>query len=363
MSIEITAIGTANPSYCYPQSDVADFMCKALELNAEDARRLKAIYRKTGIQKRHSVIKDYQLEFSSTKDRMKIFKENALSIALKAIENCLLHFKNFNIQEITHIITVSCTGMYAPGLDIEILHALKLNESTKRLAIHFMGCYAVFNALKVAHDICRSEINAKVLIVSVELCSLHIQKSSNLDDLVAGAIFSDGAAACIVQNAEKAQDNKSKNIITNNTSLVLDHFYCDLIPEGQNEMAWGISDQGFDIVLSSYVSNLVESGIEKFLEKAKKSNKNEDINLYAIHPGGLKILKACEKALKISPQDNFHSYEVMQNFGNMSSATILFVLKSIWNTLKPADHHKNIFACAFGPGLTLESMFLKVVCV
>lgn len=374
----ITAIGTANPNFSQAQSDVASFMSKAFGLNKTEARRLQAIYRATGIERRYSVISDYcepqerhhffktDGSLPSTKQRMALYKEHALPLALTAVHDCFSsnddeHGLNCNSvsntvrNTITHIITVSCTGMYAPGLDIEIIHALNLPFNTQRTAVNFMGCYGVFNALKLADAICKSNQAAKVLIVSVELCSLHIQNARSVDDIISGAIFSDGAAAMIVEsegNREKHSEQRP------NKYFKLDHFYCDLIPEGKRHMTWAIADQGFDIVLSSYVPALIETGIGKFFEQ-NVAVQRSFIDIFAIHPGGSKILEVCEKVLGIRPEQNEVARKVLRNYGNMSSATIVFLLKDLWNH-KETLHNKTIFSCAFGPGLTVESALLQV---
>ncbi|MCW8407492.1 hypothetical protein OQJ13_00705 [Legionella sp. PATHC035] len=144
--------------------------------------------------------------------------------------------------------------------------------------------------------------------------------------------------------------------------FALESFYCDLVPQTSEDMAWTITNYGFDIILSSYVPEAIQSGILMFAEKLLRqlNYSFNDIDYYAIHPGGMKILQACEKALKITADDNQYSYDVLRNYGNMSSATVLFVLKKIWDKLGTQDEAKHIFSCAFGPGLTLESMILKV---
>lgn len=326
---------------------------------------MQSVYNATGIDFRYSVLKDYcknpgDLEFfpndvgapfPTTDARMKIYRETALPLVLDAINNCFASQDNFNKNLITHVITVSCTGMYAPGLDIEIVQTLGLATTTKRTAINFMGCYGAFNALKVANDICKADANAVVLVVSVEISTIHFQKSMHLDNVLANALFADGAGAVIVETSSKHAKH-----------LALDNFYCDLLPQTEKEMAWSIADSGFDIVLTSYVPQAIEKGIAKFINKFMQSEKINfaDITRYAIHPGGLKILQACEKALNITEEDNRYSYEVLKNYGNMSSATILFVLKKIWDDASVKKNEK-IFACAFGPGLTLEAMVLSSV--
>jgi predicted naringenin-chalcone synthase len=364
METAITAIGTANPAYKRSQSEVPDLLAKAFDLKPAERRLLKAVYKGTGIDSRYSVLSDYIKQagefeffpndplssFPSTASRMKIYKDHALPLALAAIANCLDEKPTFDKTKITHLITISCTGMYAPGLDIEIVQKLSLDCSSKRTAINFMGCYGVFNGLKVADAICRAQPEAKVLLVSVELCTIHFQKNMSPDNIIANAIFADGAAAALVEGNPEAEKYFSMN-----------RFYCDLVPQTSQEMAWHIADSGFDITLSSYVPEVIKSGIAAFIGRLMNNvNKSfSDIDLFAIHPGGLKILQACEESLNLTEEQNRFSYQVLRNYGNMSSATILFVLKEIWNNIHKQDHDKTIFSCAFGPGLTLESMLLR----
>lgn len=365
MKSVITAIGTANPRYRQEQHLAADVVINALKLKPAEKRLLKAIYKSSGIDYRHSVISDFcrqpgeyeffpndpEQPFPATAARMQIYKQNALDLALTAIRNCFAEYQQFDQKQITHLITVSCTGMYAPGLDIEIVQSLKLDFTTKRTCVNFMGCYGAFNAIKLADAICKADAQAKVLIVSVELCTIHFQKNDSIDSMISNAIFADGAAAVLIE-AHQGQ----------NKSFALESFHCDLLPQHSQEMAWYIADSGFDIVLSSYVPQAIQAGISEFTQRLLSQNGNTfaDIDFYAIHPGGHKIIKACEAALSLTEHDNRYSYEVLRKYGNMSSATVLFVLKAIWDDVGQGDVGKKIFSCAFGPGLTLEAMVLKV---
>lgn len=363
MEAAITAIGTAVPNYKRNQTETVELIAAGCRISPAEKRLLKSVYKATGIEYRHSVLSDYcqspgnftffpndpDQPFPSTADRMRVYKDHALQLALKAIEECLSKQK---IQsEITHVITVSCTGMYAPGIDIEIVEQLNLNSTTKRTAIQFMGCYGTFNAIKVADAICKSDPNATVLVVSVELCTIHFQKNMKMDNMISNAIFADGAGAILIQAKPCQQKYFS-----------LSAFYCDLLPQTSKEMAWHIADHGFDIVLSTYVPEVIEKGIAVFTKKLLLQHELSinDIDFFAIHPGGVKILQACEQALGIQKEDNHYSYQILKNYGNMSSATILFVLKAIWDDIEINDKQKTIFSCAFGPGLTLESMLLKI---
>ncbi|WP_273198016.1 MULTISPECIES: type III polyketide synthase [Legionella] len=363
MHANITAIGTASPPFMRTQDEIAELISIGFHLDETQKKILKKIYKSSGIDTRYSVLTDYckqpgQFEFfpntpeesfPSTLQRMMLYKENALNLAITSIENCLNSI-DFDKSKITHLITVSCTGMYAPGIDIEIVHKLNLSSSVKRTAINFMGCYGAFNGLKVANAFCQTEPDCNVLLVCVELCTIHFQNTFNIENIISNAIFADGAACALIQGQ------------TNQKCFALESFYCDLVPQTSRDMAWTITNYGFDIILSSYVPEAIEAGIFMFTEKLlKQSNYSfNDIDYYAIHPGGIKILHACEKALKITAHDNQYAYDVLRNYGNMSSATVLFVLKNIWDKLSARDEAKHIFSCAFGPGLTLESMILKI---
>ena len=362
----ISAIGTSNPSNKFSQEQIFEFMKDAHQLNEENARRLHKLYQVSGIAHRYSVLNDFGAgkgsyeffgndaglqPFPTTAQRGAIFQKTALNLCLSAIDHCLSKLKTFDVKQVTHLITVSCTGMYAPGLDIEIVEKLGLKPSVERTCINFMGCYGAFNALKVADYICKAEPKANVLIVDVELCTLHFQKENTLDNWLANSLFADGASAILVQSETYAKEKVFE----------LDTFYTEVVTEARNEMAWKIGDHGFEMQLTNKVSKQIKSGIkgvaEKLLEKAKLTFDN--IETYAIHPGGRKILEVCDEVFGLSDDELEASYNVLKNFGNMSSTTIIFVLEELGRKASAQQSGKNILSFAFGPGLTFESMILK----
>ncbi|MDN5201754.1 type III polyketide synthase [Fulvivirgaceae bacterium BMA10] len=368
MQAYISAIGTAVPKYKIEQSKIAEFMCKVHQLTEVEKNRLQALYRATGIESRYSVLRDYgsgkgdfsfyensdDLEpFPGTQKRMKIYEQEAKDLAYNASLDCLNSLKSFRKELITHLITVSCTGMYAPGLDIDLVNKLELKPSVERTAINFMGCYAAFSALKVGSAICKSDPEAKVLIVCVELCSIHFQKNKSEDNMLANALFADGGAAILLESQPSGQP-----------ALSIENFHCDLLSKNAEDMAWKVSDFGFEMRLSSYVPDIIREGIRKLVERLKDSLSYpiEHFDKYAVHPGGKKILEAMEEEVGFCKKENKYAYEVLRNFGNMSSPTILFVLKALWLDLTKSDDQGTILSVAFGPGLTLESMVLKIHC-
>jgi len=355
----ITAIGTAVPRYKIEQQHVLKFMTRAHGLQGEEARRLELLYRASGIKTRYSVIADYHKTenfsfypdndamepFPPTSKRQEKYRSEALLLSVQSAEKCLAH-SHMNREDITHLVTVSCTGLYAPGLDIELVYKLGLQPSVKRTAINFMGCYAAFNALKVASAFCEADPKARVLIVCTELCSIHFQKAPTEDNLLANALFGDGSAAVLVEPAP-----------SDGTSLEMSEFVCTLAPSGINEMAWEVGDTGFEMKLSAYVPNIIQSGIRKLTDSLSRDG---SYDYYAIHPGGKKILQVVEEQLSIPREKNQYSRQVLKNYGNMSSATILFVFNELFKHLQKEDDQKSMLSFAFGPGLTMESLVMKI---
>lgn len=362
MTSIISSIGTANPDCHLTKEQVTRFMAEALEMDEAQQHQLEVLYRASGIQSRYSVLPDFglrrdQYEFFSKEaglepfptvgDRMQLFQKEALPLAVKAVADL-----NGNLDGITHLITVSCTGMYAPGLDIQLVEELGLPTTIHRTAINYMGCYAAFNALKLADQFCLNNEDARVLIVCLELCSIHFQKHNDEDTMLANALFGDGAAAVLVESSSEG------------VGLSLEHFHCDIVPSGKKDMAWHISDFGFEMKLSSYVPEIIKGGIHSLTQSllGHLGMSREDIDLFAIHPGGKRILQVIEEELSMSKEDNSFAYQVLQEYGNMSSPTVLFVLRRLMDSLSEKDRDKNVLSFAFGPGLTLESMLLKVKC-
>jgi len=362
----ITAIGTATPKHRFSQSAIADFMVRAMKLDQQDAKKLRALYRATGIESRYSVLPDYgktaDYEFyansedlgpmPSTKKRLELFRKHAVGLSKASVLNALNGSLQLDRKSITHLIVVSCTGLYAPGLDIDLVKALDLRPDVQRTCLNFMGCYAAFNALKLADAFCGNDPDAKVLIVCTELCSLHFQNENTQDNMLANALFGDGSASLLVEGKARKGLNLKPEV-----------FRCDIAWNGEEDMAWTVGDVGFEMRLSAYVPDIIQTGIKDLTNRllGGMSKDMSDVTYFAIHPGGKRILEVIENELGLRREQNSDAYSVLKNYGNMSSPTVVFVLKELCGRLNGVDHNKKILSFAFGPGLTLESMLLSVV--
>lgn len=360
----INYIGTANPTFKTAQKQIAEFMANALALNDTEKHQLKVLYRASGIQTRYSVIEDYQrlqdyTFFPNTQDlepfptvdaRMRLYEREAIQLCEKAVEAAIP--VDFDYQQVTHLITVSCTGMYAPGIDIQLIQRFSLRTDVQRIAINFMGCYAAFNALKTADYIIKAQPTAKVLVVAVELCSIHLQKTKDADTLLANALFGDGAAAALLTGRPNEQA----------VSFQIQQFYSDLAFDGIQEMAWRIGDFGFEMKLTSSIPDIIRTNIVQLISRllGKMDIDIQAIDYLAVHPGGKRILSVIEEELNIDKVKNQVAHQVLRDYGNMSSPTILFVMNALKQSLYKSDHQKKVLGIAFGPGLTLESMLMNV---
>ncbi|MBP3045045.1 type III polyketide synthase [Arthrobacter jiangjiafuii] len=293
----------------------------------------------------------------STKVRNDIFAVEATKLFIESAQKAVDACEGISPSDITHVITVSCTGFFNPGPDYKVVRALGLNPSVQRFHLGFMGCYAAFPAMRAAKSFCEADPEAVVLVVSAELCSLHVRTSNNPDTIMGSSLFADGAAAAVIT---------ARDLPGNSPGIQLDHFETILTPVGEESMAWNIGDEGFEMVLGTYVPHIIDEHIVGALEPllanepAVASQPYRDIEHWAIHPGGRSILDKVEAKLELTPEQLVPARDTLRNWGNMSSATVLFVLKHILDQPFRGGNER-ICSMAFGPGLTVETgLFTRV---
>ncbi len=358
---KIVSIATGVPPYKHAQSEICSFADIIYCDNEIDSRKMKFLYRQSGIDTRYSVIPDYSAQpadrqfyektidlepFPNLEKRMQCYADNAAMLSVSTINDCISG--KIESTDITHLITVSCTGMSAPGLDLEIMEAMDLQRNIFRTSVNFMGCYAAIHALKIADEICRNNQAANVVIVCTELCTLHFQKESSIDNITSTLLFADGCAAVLVQHND-----------AENRGMMLKKFYSEVEFKGKKDMSWKLSSKGFLMTLSGYVPDLVKEDFNSLMENALKNAgiEKESITNWCIHPGGKKILEAIQNSTGLTETQLQHSYEILKLYGNMSSPTVLFVLQRILQEFQnnQPEEQAIVFGAAFGPGLTMET--------
>jgi predicted naringenin-chalcone synthase len=268
--------------------------------------------------------------FPSTKARMELYETESLTLALAAVAAIT---PAPDLSAITHLVVASCTGFSAPGLDLLLANHLELRRDLQRVMVGFMGCSAAIPALRTARDIVLADRAARVLVVNLELCSLHLQESPDIEEVLSFLLFGDGATAALVT----AQPG----------GIALGEFSTLLIPDSRDLITWHIGDQGFRM----YLSGKVPGRIAQALRAHEALFRPGAVDLWAVHAGGRTVLDAVEIALRLAPEALRPARSILRDFGNMSSATIMFLLQRWLQTGSTG----NGVALAFGPGMVAES--------
>lgn len=345
----INRIATAVPAYDIhrPFIDLAESM-----IAGDTVRNVfRRMVRLSGIEHRYSFVQPVATGdgawrdaeglyepgyFPPTARRMEAFERYAPRLARCALDK--LNLSEAERRSITHVLVTSCTGLYAPGLDFDVVAHLSLDSAVERTMIGFMGCYAAINALRTAHHIVRSVENAGVLILSLELCTLHMQETDNLEQLLSFLLFADGCAAYLVSARP--------------IGLAIDSFAALTIPESRGLITWRIRELGFDMKLSGRVPGEIRRALS--LDGARIARRDpRAVDLWAVHPGGRTVLDAVEQGLGLPADALLDSRGILARFGNMSSASVMFVLEQI---MRHAHAGQQGCAMSFGPGVTAETM-------
>jgi predicted naringenin-chalcone synthase len=356
MPMLILGIGTAVPPHRIRQADAASVAQQFACETAAQERLFKQMYRRAGVETRHSVVLEasdgeldrrqsfYTHANPTTRDRMRIYEREAGALAVSAARVAL---RNAAVgpERVTHLVTVSCSGFYAPGFDIALIKQLRLAAGVARTHVGFMGCHGALNGLRLARAFLAADPGACVLLCAVEMCSLHHQYGWDSDLIVANALFADGAGA-IVAVAGEARSESVYQVVSSASTL---------IDDSEDAMSWRIADHGFVMTLSPRVPELITAKLRPFLDGwlAEHHLSIGTVRSWAVHPGGPRILSAFEEATGLDRRLLAPCYEVLADHGNMSSPTVLFILDRM-----RLHAPRPVVALAFGPGLAVEATLL-----
>ncbi len=363
MSFVIRGFGTQVPPFSMAQTRAAEAIFPFAEAAGARKRTLQALFRRSSIRKRHCVLleseegeqdawrsfyppaADAREQGPTTAVRMARFEEEAPSLAAGAGRRALAAAE-MTPEDITHLVTISCTGFFAPGLDAHLVELLGLSRGVHRTHVGFMGCHGAMNGIRTGAAFTGADPEARVLVTSVELCTLHLAYGWDPDDAVANAIFGDGAAAVVGSGAPGGPGDW--RVTANGTFL---------IPDSRDAMSWRIGDHGYRMTLSARVPDLIQAHLSSWVQAwlGEEGLEMEDVASWAVHPGGPRILTAAEEALGLDRSRNRTAREVLAAHGNMSSATILFILQA----MQAQDAPLPLVGLAFGPGLVVEAVLVR----
>jgi len=352
MSGVLLGIGTAVPDAALHQTDAIRMAGELMGAKGRRLRAVESLYAHSGVETRWTSIAEggrstyfgigeESAGGPTTGDRMRKYASVAPSLAERAAVDALRN-SGMDAGAITHLVTVSCTGFAAPGVDIELIGRLGLRRSVQRTHVGFMGCHGAINGLRVANAIAAGEPGSVVLLCCVEVCSVHFQYEPKNGAATANALFGDGAAACVVGG--------------NGPGPRLASFGAVLVDDSLGEMGWVIGDHGFEMSLSAKVPLVLERSVGPWVDKwlAEEGLDRSDIAGWAIHPGGPRIVEAVRWSLGLDGSAVAASLEVLTRFGNMSSPTVLFVLERVLEKTQG-----RVVAMAFGPGLAGEGVLIE----
>jgi predicted naringenin-chalcone synthase len=357
--VVIAGIGTAMPVRSIAQADAVTFAQTLCTPADQQARLLPILYGRSGVRRRGSVLLEPAEGASltqsffppcggthdrgpTTEQRMARYAQEAAPLAQAA--SCLaIGDARLNARAITQLVTVSCTGFLAPGIDIALIKRLELPDTVGRTHIGFMGCHGALNGIRVASALVAADPTAQVLLCAVELCSLHFHYGWDPEKIVANALFADGAGAMVI--ASDRRDIPDAWRVAANGSC--------LVPDSEDAMTWRIGDHGFEMTLSPRVPSLIGSSLRPWLVGWLEGHgfTLRDVRSWAIHPGGPRIIEAAAQALGLTPEATGCSAQVLAECGNMSSATTIFLLERLRRSGAP----RPCVALGFGPGLVVEA--------
>lgn len=347
---KILALQTAVPKHYYRQAEISDFYVQHLKLQGKPRERaIRAIMNHAGINSRYSVVEaEFFAEAKTTQERNELYMAEALPLGEAVIQSGLDSL-GLNPQDVYSLTVVSCTGFNIPGLDLLLARQLGMAVNLRRACIFGMGCYGAFPGIRAAMESVQVGQNRIVVMLALELCTIHLQFDDSAQSVVSSSLFADGAGMLVIGGTESELTGP----------IILDtETYCDY--QTLDQMSFILTDNGFRMYLSSYVPDILAANVSEFIERLLQRNQLEtkDVKFWSIHPGSKRIVLYIQEKLGLSSEQVCFSLEILHDYGNMSSATVLFVLNRILKAglVQAGDY---IVMMAFGPGLTMEAILLQ----
>lgn len=358
----VLSVGTKPPRHKLWQNETVQFAKEMFSSSFSDIERLLTVFQNGGIEKRHFVESlEWYKKPHTFSEKNNAYIEHAVQLSMEAIHHCLsrkdLLKRHVDYAEIDAIFFISSTGMSAPSIDVKIINQLPFKETIKRVPIWGLGCAGGAAGISRAFEYCQAYPDAKVLVLSVELCSLTFQHDDpSKSNLIGTSLFADGVACALVVGDRSSYEGASHvrafmNIFATQSNLM---------PQSEDVMGWDIRDNGFYVIFSRDIPSIIEKwlrpNVEQFLKKYSLQLHN--IAHFVAHPGGKKVLRAYERSLQLKPKQLLPSREVLKSFGNMSSATVLYVIEK-YLTQYTGERGEYGLIAAMGPGFCSEQLLFQ----
>jgi predicted naringenin-chalcone synthase len=364
MNVELLAVAVSSPPHEIRQAEALALAQRVCCVDERQKRFAKALYQHSGVETRHAILPlaeadrwapegAYRTDGSlnpgpSTEERMAYYREHALPLAVAAAQQALTQ-SGAGPRDVTHVVTASCTGFTAPGIDLGLMTTLDLLPTTQRVHVGYMGCHGAINALRAAHGLAVADPAHFILVCAVELCTIHYAFQWSNERMLGNALFADGAGAVVLHAADRPSAAGGQNWRLAATGSFL-------FPNTAEAMTWNIGNHGFVMNISTELPRLIQENLAPWLTSwlDRQGLAVSDIQSWAVHPGGPRIIEAVEAAMGLSPEQTKVSHEILAAHGNMSSATVLFIL----HALLARNARPPCVMLGFGPGLVAEAALL-----
>jgi alpha-pyrone synthase len=358
----IESIATGAPSRVVNQCDAADRTAELFVEDPQQRERIARVYQKTKIDTRRLAVDPMDAEFdafrrqpATVRDRMNLFYQHAAPLAVEVAGRALAGIPG-GAAEIGMLVFVTSTGFIAPGVDVAIVRQLGLAPSVSRVVVNFMGCAAAMNGIRTAADYVRAYPNMRAMVVCIELCSVNAVFADDVNDVIIHSLFGDGCGAVII-GAREVQHPVApgKVVIRRNFSRLLDG--------AEDGIVLGVNHNGITCELSENLPDYIYTGVDSVITKVLADNglQKSDVDLWAIHPGGPKIIEESVRSLGIPAEDAAVSWEVLARYGNMLSVSLLFVLELIVNQAESTKAISTGVAFSFAPGVAVEGLVFDII--
>jgi alpha-pyrone synthase len=357
----IEGLATGAPQRVVNQADAAGRVAEMF-LDPQQRERIPRVYEKTRIDTRHMAVDPLDAEFDgfrrdpgTIRDRMNLFYQHAVPLAVEVSRRALTGLP-YGADEIGMLVFVTSTGFIAPGVDVAIVKELGLSLAISRVVVNFMGCAAAMNAIRTATNYVRAHPSMKAMVVCIELCSVNAVFADDINDVVIHSLFGDGCAALVIGASQVQQPLPAGSIVIRSS-------FSQLLDDAEDGIVLGVNHDGITCELSANLPDYIYRGVEPVVAEVLRDNRlqKSDIDLWAIHPGGPKIIEQSVRSLGIAPERAAHSWEVLARYGNMLSVSLIFVLEMMVQQAKSAKPISTGVAFAFAPGVTVEGMLFDII--
>ncbi|BBX73951.1 type III polyketide synthase [Mycobacterium shinjukuense] len=357
----VEGIATGAPSRVVNQCAAAERVAR-LFLDPAQRERIPRVYQKTRIATRRMAVDPLDAEFdafrrdpATIRDRMNLFYQHAVPLAVDVSRRALAGLA-YGVGEIGLLVFVTSTGFIAPGVDVALVKELGLSRSVSRVVVNFMGCAAAINAIRIAATYVRAHPAMKAMVVCIELCSVNAVFADDINNVVIHSLFGDGCGALVI-GASQVQEKLEPG------SVVIRSGFSQLLDDAEDGIVLGVNHNGITCELSENLPDYIYAGVASIVAEVLRDNglQKSDIDLWAIHPGGPKIIEQSVRSLGISSERAGQSWQVLARFGNMLSVSLIFVLDMMVRHAESAKAISTGMAFAFAPGVTVEGMLFDII--